>query len=356
VKPSHYVAASVLAVLVSVAGVWVASPAPRRASGSALSQGHDGWLAARRYLEARGVSVSLLGDASTDPRGVLALVFPWQRFGPDLSLHRTRRQLARGGTVLFAYTPQVQDAEREVAATMGMGHQPAPDPPLHPLRWRAYAAATSSLLPEDADSGRAPLLVSASRARLTPPVHATILFRDESGRPASFSYAHGPGRVVVVPAAAFSNARIEQGGNADLLESLVLALGTEWAFDEFQHGLMPAPASAANTANMRAMDAFLLQLALVYALAVLAVSRRFGPPWDDPPVVAGSTAAFLRGVGALHHQHGHHRQASALLLERSRLLDPRLALPDRAEARDGSDLLSLAQAVGRAQTGEERKT
>jgi hypothetical protein len=227
VKPSHYVAASVLAVLVSVAGVWVASPAPRRASGSALSQGHDGWLAARRYLEARGVSVSLLGDASTDPRGVLALVFPWQRFGPDLSLHRTRRHLARGGTVLFAYTPQVQDAEREVAATMGMGHQPAPDPPLHPLRWRAYAAATSSLLPEDADSGRAPLLVSASRARLTPPVHATILFRDESGRPASFSYAHGPGRVVVVPAAAFSNARIEQGGNADLLESLVLALGTD---------------------------------------------------------------------------------------------------------------------------------
>jgi hypothetical protein len=61
-------------------------------------------------------------------------------------------------------------------------------------------------------------------------------------------------------------------------------------------------------------------------------------------------------VGALHHQHGHHRQASALLLERSRLLDPRLALPDRPEARDGSDLLSLAQAVGRAQTGEERKT
>lgn len=58
----HYVLASLLAVILSVAGVWLASSAPGHAAGSALSLDHDGWLAARRYLESRGARVSLLDD------------------------------------------------------------------------------------------------------------------------------------------------------------------------------------------------------------------------------------------------------------------------------------------------------
>jgi hypothetical protein len=162
--------------------------------------------------------------------------------------------------------------------------------------------------------------------------------------------------VFVLPAAAFSNARLGHPGNADFLESLALALGPEWAFDEMHHGLLPAAPPEETKAALRAMDAFLLQLAFVYALAVLAVSRRFGPAWDDPPAVTGSTVSFLRGVGALHHRHGHHREAAALLLARSRQLDPRLVFsPDDVDVAGGAALLTLARDIGRAQTGAERE-
>ena len=88
---------------------------------------------------------------------------------------------------------------------------------------------------------------------------------------------------------------------------------------------------------------------------MLAVVRRFGPPWREPPVVAGSTASFLRGVGALHHRLGHHDAAAALLVERSRQLYPRLAIPEpMPETRGGVTLLQLAQALGKAQSGEEK--
>ena len=137
----HYVLASLLAVILSVAGVWLASSAPGHAAGSALSREHDGWLAARRYLESRGVRVSLLDDPGTEARGVLAIVFPWQRFDPDSGLNRIRRHLARGGAVLFAYSTKGTGVEHDVASALGMGHEAAPEPPLHPLRWRQYAAA-----------------------------------------------------------------------------------------------------------------------------------------------------------------------------------------------------------------------
>ena len=339
-----------------MAGVWLPTKAPGRVPGSSVSLAPDGWLAARRYLEARGGRVTLLDDESSDARGVLVVVFPWQRFDPSLGLARIRRHLHGGGALVFAYSGRSSWAEPAVAAAIGMGHEEAQaGPPLHPLRWREEAAASSSLAPEADAAGLAPLRVSKARAWVTPPRGATILFRDEGGRPAAFSYRHGAGRVFAVPASAFSNARIAQDGNADLVESLLRGLGPEWAFDEFHHGLVSGTADA--TASMRALDAFLLQLAFVYVLAVLAVARRFGPAWDEPPVVAGSTASFLRGVGALHHRLGHHRDAAALLVDRVRQLYPRLAVPEPAPDDAGAvELLSLAQGVGRAQTGEERKT
>jgi hypothetical protein len=183
-----------------------------------------------------------------------------------------------------------------------------------------------------------------------------VLFRDGEGRPAVFSYTRWAGRVVVLPASALSNARLTEEGNGDLLESLVTAFGSEWAFDEFHHGLVSPADVATGTAATRALDVVLLQLAFVYALAVLAVSHRFGPAWSEPVVVAGSAASFLRGVGALHHRLGHHRDAARLLVERARQMHPRVALEDAPAAGDRADagLLRLAQDVGRAQSAEER--
>jgi len=73
-------------------------------------------------------------------------------------------------------------------------------------------------------------------------------------------------------------------------------------------------------------------------------------------VVTGSTTSFLRGVGALHHRLGHHRDAGEALVARARQLHPRLELPDAGGGHAGAEgFLRLAQAVGRAQSGEEHR-
>lgn len=356
-RQRDYAAAAGLALAITVAGVWVAAAMPGHGAGSTLSRGPDGWLAARRYLEARGCRISLLDQPPREVPGVLAVVFPWQGVDLDTGQEPLERHLQRGGTLLFAYSGRGSWVEPAVAAALGMGHDETRErPPLHPLRWREYAAASSSLVPQAAVAGLTPLRVSRARDWVVPPADATILFRDESGRPAAFSYGRWSGRVFVVPASVFSNARIEEAGNAGLLESLVRALGSEWAFDEYHHGLVSSTHATAGTATTRAMDLFLLQLAFVYALALLAVGRRFGPPWHEPPVVAGSTASFLRGVGALHHRLGHHWSAGALLVERARQMHPRIVIPEATPSeRSEAGLLRLAQDVGRAQTGEEKR-
>jgi hypothetical protein len=355
VKPGAYVAAALAVVALAIAAVALAASAHGQAAGSTLSRASGGWMAARRYLEARGCAVTLVDGPDFAGRGVLVVVFPWQRPEPTRAGWMVERHLARGGTVLFAYSGRPSWAEPEVATALGMGQEASVErPPLHPLRWREWEAAASDLVP-DAAAGLAPLRVAAPRGHPTPPAGASVLFRDARGRPAVFAFRRSAGRVIVVPAAAFDNAGIEEGGNAGLLESLARTLGTEWAFDEYHHGLAAAPAGGESAGVGRAVDVFLLQLALVYALAVLAVSRRFGPPWREPPVVAGSTGSFLRGVGSLHHRLGHHAVAAGLLVARARQLQPRLDLPDVAPwDRDAEGFLRLAQEIGRTQSGEEK--
>ena len=354
-KPGAYVAVAIAVVALAIAAVALAASAHEQAAGSTLSRAASGWMAARRYLEARGCAVTLADSPAFEGRGVLVVVFPWQRPEPTRAGAMVERHLARGGTVLFAYSGRASWAEPEVAAALGMGHAASTDrPPLHPLRWREWEMATSELA-SDAAAGLAPLRVPTPRRHPTPPAGATVLFRDPEGRPAVFAFRRFAGRVFVVPAGAFDNAGIEEGGNAGLLESLARTLGTDWTFDEYHHGLAAAPAGGRSAGVGRAVDLFLLQLALVYALAVLAVSRRFGPPWREPLVVAGSTGSFLRGVGSLHHRLGHHAAAAGLIVSRARQLHPRLDVPDVAPRDRGPEgFLLLAREIGRMQSGEEK--
>jgi len=95
----------------------------------------------------------------------------------------------------------------------------------------------------------------------------------------------------------------------------------------------------------------MLQIAFVYVLVVLAVARRFGPTWREPPVAAGSSASFLLGLGALHQRLGHQRAAARLLVARAREFDPRLRLADPRETEE-ADLLTIARRVAQAQSGK----
>jgi hypothetical protein len=358
VRARTWVAVALAVAVLSAGAVLLAAAAHEPAAGSTLSRAAGGWMAARRYLEARGAQVTLVDSVSASTTGVLAIVFPWQRadFGrPAWSF--VDDHAGRGGTVIFAYSGRPDPEESDVASRLGMtGKEGVDEPPLHPLRWREYRMAVSALTAAEGSPGVAPLRVATPRVLPTAPVGAHVLFRDERGRAAVFWYPWRQGRVVALPARLFDNAGLEDAGNADFLESLGAGLGPEWSFDEFHHGLASAAAVEADGPGGWALDLFLLQMALVYALAVLAVSRRFGPPWQEPPVVTGSTTSFLRGVGALHHRLGHHRAAGETLVARARQLHPRLELHDAGGGHAGAEgFLRLAQAVGRAQSGEEHR-
>jgi len=151
----------------------------------------------------------------------------------------------------------------------------------------------------------------------------------------------------VLPADAFSNARLGHSGNADLLEGLRQQLGDHWTFDEFHHGLRPA-FTPATRGSQRVLLLYLLQLVFVYVLVAVALARRFGPAWREEPPAFGSAASFLVGLGGLHDRLGHQRAAAELLVSRARALDGRLVLPSASEL-DGRDLLGLARRVGQAQ-------
>jgi hypothetical protein len=176
-----------------------------------------------------------------------------------------------------------------------------------------------------------------------------VLLRDAQGRAAAFVFPRRGGRVAVIPADVFANARIANPGNADFLEWLRQDLGGPWLFDEYHHGLRAAP-GATQTGPQRALLLYVLQIALVYGLCALAVVRRFGPAWREEAVASGSAATFLVGLGALHDRLRHHADAARLLVARARELSPRLAVPS-ADVRSGKELLALARHIGALQKG-----
>lgn len=324
------------------------------ADASALSRGGRGWLAARRYLEARGCEVTLLdrGFEAASGNGVLVLAFPWQSLEGWTELSTgIDRHLQAGGSVLFAYSGGLVDnTEPLLAALLGLEREERRGPPpLDPRRWREYAREEWPLLAP----GTSPRPGRVAAVRVVPraPLDATVLARDGQGRPLAFVFRHLRGRVVVAPADAFSNARLGRPGNADLLEQLRVDLGERWVFDEFHHGLR-APATTEEAQPPRVLLLYVLQVAFVYGLVVLAVTRRFGPAWKEPVPETGSAAQFLRGLGSLHHRLGHHREAAALLLSRATAWDGRLA----AVAEDDSvDFLGLARRVGEAQQRRDKR-
>jgi hypothetical protein len=353
VNERHVLAAAGAFAVVLVAAGFLLLGAEGPAASSTLSRDSRGWLAARRYLEVRGCQVTLLDQdlAATPAGGVLVLAFPWQggRW-VDVS-SAIDRSLQRGAHVVFAYSGEAYEgSESTVADALNLNwDEPRGRPPLHPIRWRDYAREEWLLAPEDGALHRR-VRIGVPRRVPQMPAGARVLARAPTGLPMAFRFPRWRGHVIVLPAEAFSNARLGEPGNADFLESLREDLGPRWYFDEFHHGLRAA-VTAPETTPQRIFVLYLLQVVFVYALVVVAVVHRFGPAAAEPLATTGSAAGFLLGLGGLHARLGHHREAAPLLLARARELDPRLALRDPVEGTD-EDLLALARRVGEAQSGK----
>jgi hypothetical protein len=351
------------ALLVAFGAVALLTATGGEARGSSLARGANGWLAARRYLAARGARVRLLDRPLEElaPGGVLVETFPWQSGASAEVADAIERHLRRGGDLVLAYSGELQlGGERVAFKGLGLTLRQVRKPTLVPWRWRGFAHREWDLRPARGTSAMsatvAPVRVWAPRWAPELPREGTALYRSPLGQPVIALLPRYRGRIVLLPADAFANARLADPanpGNADLLETLRRTLGDRWTFDEYHHGLISgAPEESA--ALGRTLDLILVHLAVLYLVGVWTLSRRFGPAWNEPPRVTGSAGAFLLGLGALHHRLGHHAAAAGRLLARVRELD-RLEgegdLPaelDRRAATAGPrELVALAREVAR---------
>jgi hypothetical protein len=353
------VTAAALALLVAIA---ILASGRSEARGSVLSRGPGGWLAARRYLEARGVRVRLL-DQPLDPQtsGVLVTAFPWQQGLSQAAGEQLDAYLRRGGTLVLAYSGDPESPwEDMVLKGIDVAFGEVRKATLNPLRWRRFSREEWDLRPASGlAAGGEPLRIWAPRAAPSLPKAVQALYRGPGGEPLVATLSYYRGTIWFVPADAFANARLGQAGsagNADLLETLRRRLGDEWTFDEYHHGFTGRPLPE-TVALGRTLDLILLHLTVLYLVAVWTLARPFGPAWSERPVVTGSTGAFLLGLGAIHHRLGHHREAAKKLLARVRELDRELPLPAgldvQAEDAGARGFVALAREVARRRRGLE---
>lgn len=336
------------------------------AGASALSAAPEGWLAARTYLERRGSRIDLLARPldQAPAQSALVLTFPWQALPSPEELAALRQRLSSGGEIVFAYTGQPRGfGETFAALELGLSLQPAREhPPLSPRRWWAFVnadwrlSAEAALAPDSPDAGGGAgareVVIRAPDSIPKAPEGAEVLFRGEKGIPAVFRYTRARGRVLVLPADALSNARLGNPGNADLLESIRVALGPSVAFDEYHHGLV-SPEAAVQSGSASSLDLLLIQLLLLYLLSAWTLGRRFGASWREPPELASSTSAFLLSLGGLHRRLRHSAPAALRLIEGANAYDSRVTVPDalRHAAFDAREpaFLEIARFVARRQ-------
>ncbi|MFL6193041.1 MAG: DUF4350 domain-containing protein [Thermoanaerobaculia bacterium] len=342
-------------LLLLLLGLGVALAGRGEARGSSLSRGPNGWLAARSYLQARGARTSLLRVPLDEavPGAVVVTAFPWQHGSTASLAAELQGVLEKGGTLVVGYSGDLNVGELVALESLGLNLDEARKVSLNPVRWRKESREEWNLRP--AEAGAAAVRVWAPRLTPTPPKGAEILLRFPTGRAAVFMIKRLRGRILLLPADALANSRLENPGNADLLETLFHRLGGPWAFDEYHHGLVAG--QGVESADFgRSLDLILLHLAVLYVIGLWALSRRFGPAWNEPPTVTGSAGSFLLGLGGLHHRLGHHGEAARRLLERARELDPKLDLPEDLDRRAASagprELVELAREVARRRAGK----
>jgi hypothetical protein len=267
------------------------------------------------------------------------------------ALDAIRDHVRLGGTLVLGYTGGLFDpAEERLLDVFGVHLEEAAPLSLNPWRWYEQVRSEWTLTPEDRSIGPGTVRIRHLARVLRLPSSAEAVRRDDEGRVITARLPVGRGRVFLLPAELLSNARLHQPGHVAFAEALIEETGGTWVFDEYHHGLS-APADPTLQPSLRAFDLWMVHAALVYVLALLALVRRFGPAWHEPPVTTGSPAGFFLGLGALAARLRLHREAATLLVARARELDPKVEIGSGspADSHDEAQFLGLARAVARAQ-------
>ncbi len=337
---------------------------PQWGLASSLSPSPSGWSAMRHYLTARQTAVEIIDQPLTEVAagGTWVLTLPWSKALADDDLEALARHLRQGGDVLLAYSGDGGHLEEDlILRQLGLELTPLrSNPPLNPWRWWRYRSQAWRLLPAALGHGDAEV-VAAQEVTIKlemegitwapqPPASGRVLYRDsERELPLIFEIDHQRGRVVLVPRHVLANGRLRTADNLHLLEELRQGLATPWRFDEYHHGWQRRGDVTFSSAS-QAWDMFVIHLLVIYCLAVLALVRRLGPPWRQRPVMVGSAADYLRGVGSLHDKLGHHGAAARWMVQRAQDLDPHFdAQGIDLEVQNGSGLVALGQEISRRQ-------
>lgn len=330
---------------------------------SSVSRRPGGLLLARRYLESRGVRcTTFTGRVGTNGPGSTSLVVAFPATGRPrrAGLLRLNRWVSRGGTLVVLFDHSFPGfAQRDTLESLGVATRSIRRrEELNPFRWWKRARTPWRL---NSPVANTPIVLSSQARVVLKPQAGDVILLKEPKYNAVLGLARivGRGRLVILPSEVLSNARLLEGGNADLLEWLGRRLPSAGfvAFDEGIHGLgVPAKRSAEGTPMA---DALLAQLALIYLLAIVALARRQGPPWPEETARGGSVGGLLLRLGAVHRRMGHHADAARVMVERAvafggwdgvpadlREIPPRL---------DGPGLIRLAQRVARRQAHDRRK-
>ncbi|MEM7051699.1 MAG: hypothetical protein AAF604_18675 [Acidobacteriota bacterium] len=312
-------------LVVMVLAVLLADHSP---PASSLSKRAGGLLAARQLVELQGVATETLDrDPETleeELSGTLVSIFPWRLF--SLRSEERGEFLRRWrGTAILLYSGNLNDDED---TTFGSFDMPLAavrdDPPVAPAEWFRY---TREIWTVEAEAeGFEPLVMPAVTWVPLAPAGSRVLYRAPGGEPLVFAVDRGVSRFWVMPLRAVVNSSLRQGGNADLLASLAAEVPSPWIFDEHALGVRGADVGEDNPVGRRVFSLLGLHLLVLYGVSAWALGRRFGTPWREAPVLVGSTAIFLRGLGALHRRAGHHREVAEALVARSEELDSRLRL------------------------------
>jgi hypothetical protein len=344
------------------------------ATASVLGRGALGWRGLARVLENRGIEPVLVDRAlehrdpvlepppapgeHAPPPATLILGFPWQRGGAGWNPAPVLGFVERGGRLVVATSSGGMPGWAEDSLLDGLGVDWESRPragALRPLRWWRERRAGDQWPAGPEVPWADPLLTGALGAVARPPAAAavTALAVDAAGEPVASVFQVGAGEVWLVPSEALANAYLGAPGNAALALALADRLTGPVLVDEYHHGLLSAEAQLAEPAG-RAFDAVVLQLGLLWGLAVLAFAWRFGPAWPAPAQRADAHRAFLVGLGALHHRLGHEREAARALVRRAAVYDPVLAPPEQLagllERAETAPLLELARELSRSRS------
>lgn len=263
-------------------------------SGSIYDESAGGASVLRRYLEALGLQVvPVQGDQfapATANVGVLFLLGATEQLS-DADRRALHDFVRQGGTLVIATDLGFNERRLLDEFGVGLSGQRAPAGEI-PVRTIAFAAPAVRSLSVDLAIGLAPRDPSTS------------LVTDGS-LPLVVTGAEGRGRVFAIGSLApFVNGSIGAVDNGRFDLGLAQTATGRVGFDEYHHGVRPAPDVTALLARTWLGRSLIAVFVVVFAYLLLT-GRRLGPPLPLDPRPPRSSLEYVRGFAGLVRRSGH---------------------------------------------------